>query len=174
MKKKSAVIWFTGLPCSGKTTLALGLEDYLKSKGHSCCVLDGDELRAKIGNQNFSEEARSLHVSYVGLLASELENNGIITIVSLVSPLNSMRRSARGLCKNFIEIYLNPPLKVCEERDVKGHYRKARLGQIQNFTGVDAAYEAPDAPEISLDTSSLDIQGCLAVIKDMLILEEIC
>ena len=168
MSKKTPVIWFTGLPCSGKTTLALEVKKILNSRNIPCELLDGDEIRAKLGNFNFSEQARELHITYVGLMAAMLQSHGIIPIASLVSPLNSARLKCRKLSKDFIEIYLSASLETCESRDIKGCYKKAREGVLPNFTGIDAKYEIPNSPEITIDTGKTGIEESMEQIKEYL------
>jgi adenylylsulfate kinase len=161
---KTPVIWFTGLPCSGKTTLAIELKKYFDNANRAAQLLDGDEIREKVSNFSFSTEARNLHISYIGLMASILEKQNIISIVSLVSPIHSSRDICRGFCENFIEIYLNPSLEECEKRDVKGQYKKARAGILSNFTGISGNYEVPLKPEIKIDTASEDVPNSLRTI----------
>jgi len=165
---KTPVIWFTGLPCSGKTTLGLELKKYFDSINQPSQILDGDEIREKVSNFSFSTEARNLHINYIGLMASILEAQNIVPIVSLVSPNASSRLTCRNFCKNFIEIYLNPSLEECEKRDTKGHYKKARAGMLSNFTGVSGNYEVPIKPEMTIDTTDLDIAECLVKITTYL------
>jgi adenylylsulfate kinase len=158
------VIWFTGLSGSGKTTLAKSLFIFLKT--HDCKVelLDGDKIRSLLNSREFSESSRIEHIKRMGFLASILEKNNIITIASFISPHRKTRNSIRKLCKNFIEVYLDPGLSVCEKRDVKGLYEKVRAGKIKDFTGIGAGYEKPLNPEIVIDTGKLNIKKSLALI----------
>lgn len=154
---KPSVIWLTGLSGSGKTTLALELVQEFRRRGLRCEHLDGDSLRDILPGTGFSREERVAHAKRVGVLASILERNGISVVVSLISPYAESRDFVRKLCKNFVELYVSTPLEVCENRDPKGLYKKARLGEIQNFTGLNDPYEAPVNPEISIDTSRLNL-----------------
>jgi len=137
------VIWFTGLPCSGKTTLALALEKELFSQGFLCQVLDGDNVRCGINNNlGFSNNDRMENIRRIAEVSKLFLSAGVITINAFVSPTNEIRDLARGIIgeNDFIEIFLNPTLDSCELRDVKGMYKKARAGQINDFTGVDAPF----------------------------------
>lgn len=149
------VIWFTGLPCSGKTTLSKMLERELKEKGKEVVLLDGDELRKTISKDlGFSEEDRKEHNRRVIELAKKLSKEGKVVVLALVSPIREVREKAREeIGKEFVEVYLSCPLAVCIERDVKGHYKKALRGEIKNFTGVSQKYEEPVNPEVILYTA---------------------
>jgi adenylyl-sulfate kinase len=150
------VIWFTGLSGAGKTTLSIALAKFLKEKGVKVNMLDGDEVRSKLTKSyGFSLEEREKFVSEVVDMAKnmlEVERTDIV-IVSLISPLRSMRDKARNILTKsgstkFVEIFVDIPLEVCEERDVKGLYKKVRAGEIKEFTGIDSPYEPPHNPEI--------------------------
>lgn len=169
-EKPPVVIWFTGLSGAGKSTLARGLADQLRSQGYKVEELDGDSIRQIFPQTGFTKEERDLHIQRVGYLASRLERHGVTVIASLISPYEDSRQFVRKLCKNFIEVHLSTPLGVCAARDPKGLYKKVREGAIKNFTGVDDPYEAPQNPDLRLDTSHLDIESCLdrimSVVKD--------
>ncbi len=152
---RPAVIWFTGLSGSGKSTIAQHLKDQLDRRGWRCEHLDGDVIRGIFPATGFSREDRDAHVRRVGYLASRLESHGIIVIASLISPYGESREFVRGLCKNFIEVHVATPLSECERRDVKGLYARARRGEITRFTGIDDPYEVPVDPELTLDTCDL-------------------
>jgi 3'(2'), 5'-bisphosphate nucleotidase len=151
----AAVVWFTGLPGSGKTTLARAVEDRLKQLGASTERLDGDEIRTIFPETGFSREARDAHVRRVGHLASRLEHHGVTSLVALVSPYRESRDFVRRLCERFIEVHVSTPIEECERRDPKGLYRRARAGQVTEFTGVADAYEPPASPELTIDTTAL-------------------
>lgn len=157
----ASVYWFTGLSGSGKTTLARKLYIALLDSGKKVEFLDGDELRKHFPQTGFTKEAREEHIKRVGYLASRLQHHGIHVIASFISPFEASRAFNRSLCSNFIEIYVSTPLSVCEERDVKGLYEKARNGEIENFTGISAPYEVPSSPDITIDTSSITIDEAL-------------
>lgn len=162
------VVWLTGLSGSGKSTLAEKLYSELKKRGHRVEKLDGDTIRDLFPSTGFSEGERNEHVKRVGYLASILEKNGIFVICSFISPFESSRNFVRSICKNFIEVYVSTPIQICEERDVKGLYEKARRGEIKNFTGIDSPYESPKHPELNIDTSKLDIEKSLKIILERL------
>ena len=162
-KYKNSILWFTGLSGSGKTTIAKKLVKKLQDEGHSAMLLDGDEIRDIFKNNGFDKQSRLNHINDVAKMAVYLQKQGIIPIVSLISPYEEARLKARGLTSDFTEIYISTPLDVCEKRDVKGLYAKARSGEITNFTGIheSSPYEAPKNPEIKLDTSNCDIDFCV-------------
>jgi adenylylsulfate kinase len=163
------VIWFTGLPCSGKTTLALALEKELFSQGYLCQVLDGDNVRCGINNNlGFSNEDRLENIRRIAEISKLFLSAGVITINAFVSPTNEIRDLARGIIgdSDFIEIFLNPTLDSCEQRDVKGMYKKARAGQIADFTGVNAPFEIPEHPNLEIHTDTENIQTSLQQILD--------
>ena len=158
---KPAVVWLTGLPAAGKTTIANEMVERLKALGLPVEHLDGDQIRKLFPQTGFSREARNDHVRRVGFLASVLERNGIFVVVSLISPYRESRDFVRNLCKNFFEIHVSTPLAECERRDPKGLYKKARAAEIKNFTGIDDPYEAPLKSELVLDTSGLSPSECV-------------
>ncbi len=159
--QKVFTLWFTGLPCSGKTTLATLVTKELHTAGLAVEHLDGDEIRKEISRDlGFSKEDRFRHVKRVSGMAARLNADGIVAVVSMVSPYRHMREEARKRIGFFIEVFLSCPLNVCEERDVKGFYAQARQGKIQNFTGVSDPYEEPLCPELRLETHESDVQAC--------------
>jgi adenylylsulfate kinase len=156
-KNNGCVLWLTGLPASGKSTLAEEVCKILESKGLAVEHLDGDKVREVFPQTGFDRAARDEHIRRVGFLASRLERHGVVVVASFISPYQESRDSVRGMCKNFYEIYLNTPLEVCKSRDPKGLYRKAMEGKITNFTGIQEPYEPPLHPQLVLDTSKLSI-----------------
>jgi adenylylsulfate kinase len=154
---RPAVVWFTGLSGAGKTTIARWVADRLRKDGHPVEQLDGDAIRRVFPATGFSRTERDAHVKWVGYAASRLEHHGIFVVASFVSPYEAARRFVRGLCQNFVEVFVDTPLGVCEQRDVKGLYAKARRGEITNFTGIDDPYEPPSDPELTLDASVLTV-----------------
>ena len=152
------VLWLTGLPGSGKTTLANAVHERLSDNGYRVERLDGHTVRGIFPSIGFSREARNTHIQRVGHLASILEKNGIMVIASFVSPYEETRDFVRGLCRNFVEIHLATPLEVCEERDTKGMYEKARRGEINHFTGIDDPYEVPNSAELTVDASKESVE----------------
>ncbi len=165
---RPAVIWLTGLSGAGKSTVAEALVAELERRRLRVDHLDGDTIRQIFPSTGFTPEEREAHVRRVGYLASRLERNGLFVVVSLISPSRSARDFARGLCANFLEIHVSTPLEVCEARDPKGLYRRARSGEIRDFTGISAPYEAPLEPELRLDTSALSVEASVRAILDRL------
>ncbi|MBK8726033.1 MAG: adenylyl-sulfate kinase [Holophagaceae bacterium] len=165
---RPSVLWFTGLSGAGKTTLAQAVVAELGRRAIRAEHLDGDTIRDLFPNTGFTPEEREAHVRRVGYLASRLERNGLFVVVSLISPSRSARDFARGLCGSFVEIHLATPLEECERRDTKGLYRKARQGELANFTGISAPYEAPEHPELVLDTTSLSVEDATRTVLDHL------
>lgn len=161
---KAFVLWFTGLSGSGKSTLADKVFDRLSEDGRKLEKLDGDVLRGVFPSTGFTKEARDEHIKRVGFMASRLEKHGVTIIASFISPYGETRQFVRDMCTNFIEVFVNASLDECEKRDVKGLYKKARDGQIQNFTGIDAPYEEPVNPEIIVDTNKETIEESVASI----------
>lgn len=144
-------VWFTGLPCSGKTTIAREVMKRLEDK-YDVELLDGDTVRDYIRNKDFSREGRNKHLRYIALMARLLSKRGVIVLCSFVSPYRENRDFARKINDNFVEVYVKAPLEVCIERDVKGMYKKALNGEIKGFTGIDDPYEEPDDPELVIET----------------------
>jgi len=152
MGKHGVVIWFTGISGSGKTTLANMLYEYFQGKGVLVERLDGDLVRAMFPQTGFTKEERDAHIKRVGELAAGKERAGAVVVCSFISPYRQGRREVRAICRNFVEVYVKASVAMCEKRDVKGLYRKARGGEIKHFTGLDDPYEEPEAPEIVVDT----------------------
>lgn len=159
--QKGMMIWFTGLSGSGKSTIALSLERELDKRGVLCRILDGDNIRSGINrNLGFSEEDRVENIRRIAEVGKLFVDTGIVTIAAFISPTNQLREMAAGIIgkDDFREIYVSTPLSVCEQRDVKGLYARARRGEIKDFTGVSAPFEAPEYPALSLDTSKLTLE----------------
>lgn len=154
------MIWFTGLSGSGKSTIAIALEHELHERGILCRILDGDNVRSGINNNlGFSEEDRVENIRRIAEVSKLFVDSGIVTIAAFISPSNTLRRMAASIIgeTDFIEVYVDTPLSVCEQRDVKGLYKRARNGEVKNFTGISAPFEAPEHPALRLDTSRLTI-----------------
>lgn len=162
------VVWFTGLSGSGKSTIADGVAAALRRRGLRVECLDGDGIRRLLPETGFTRPEREMHVRRVGHLASTLEKNGIFVVASLISPYRDSRRFVRGLCGNFIEVYVSTPLEVCEARDSKGLYAMARRGEKPHFTGIDDPYEPPEACEISVNTAQLSEEKAVVQVMDYL------
>lgn len=170
LNQKGVVLWFTGLSGSGKSTIASFLEEVLKKRGKLTYILDGDNLRHGLNKDlSFSYEDRKENIRRVSEVCKLFQDAGIITLASFISPLKEDRDMARKIIgENFIEIFIKCPLEVCEKRDPKGLYKKARNGEIKNFTGIDSEYEEPDNPEIIVNTFEDSISKSLAKILDRL------
>ena len=171
LNQHSKVIWLTGLSAAGKTTLARNIELELNKRGFFSQILDGDNVRDGINsNLGFSEEDRYENIRRIAEVSKLFLNAGIICINSFISPTKEIRQMAKNIIgpEDFIEVYVNAPLEVCEQRDVKGLYKKARAGEIKNFTGIDAPYEPPEIPDIEIRTDEMSIEEnikkCLNVI----------
>lgn len=161
---RPCTVWLTGLSGSGKSTLAYGLEQALFQRQLPCLVLDGDNVRIGLNRDlDFSEAARRENIRRVAEVARLANEAGMLVIVSFISPQLADRALARQIigAERFVEVYLATPLDVCEQRDPKGLYRKARAREISHFTGISAPYEAPPAPALSLDTSNLPAERCV-------------
>jgi adenylylsulfate kinase len=169
---KGVVVWFTGLPGSGKTTIARKLENILRSALLRVEVLDGDEVRQWLSpDVGFSRSDREIHIARVAHVANILARNGVIVLVSLVSPYRSSRNYARSLIQNFIEVYTKCPLEVCITRDPKGLYKKALEGKINNMTGLQDVYEEPENPELVLETEKHSVEECVTRVLQYLMLK---
>ena len=171
LAQRAKVLWLTGLSGSGKSTIAQALERRLFVEGFFPQVLDGDNIRTGINNNlSFSAEDRLENIRRIAEIAKLYLHSGIICINSFISPSREMRQLARDIvgADNFIEVYINAPLEVCEARDVKGLYQKARQGLIKGFTGIDDPYEAPENPEIEIRTDQLSLEASVNVIMDRL------
>ena len=158
---KSFVIWFTGLSGSGKSTLANMVEKKLHDKGIHTFSLDGDNIRGGLNNNlGFNREDREENLRRIAEVSKLFVDSGTLVIASFISPLNSDRDFIKEIIgeSDFVEVFVNTPLEVCESRDVKGLYKKARAGEIQNFTGIDAPYEKPEKPEIEVKTELEEIE----------------
>ncbi len=158
------MLWFTGLSGSGKSTIAIALERELHKRGLLCRILDGDNIRTGINaNLGFSAEDRCENIRRVAEVAKLFVDTGIITIAAFVSPTEELRNIAERIIgqADFKEIYISTPIEECERRDVKGLYARARKGEVKNFTGISAPFEAPQHPALSLDTSRLSVEECV-------------
>ena len=161
---RGAVVWFTGLSGSGKSTLAIALERALSARGILCRILDGDNVRCGINaGLGFSEADRRENIRRVAEVCRLFVDTGVVVLACFVSPTRELRQMAAGIVgeRDFLEVYVSTPLAVCERRDVKGLYAKARRGEIRDFTGISAPFEEPDAPALRLDTSGRSVDGCV-------------
>jgi adenylylsulfate kinase len=162
-------LWFTGLPCSGKTTLAKKIKEKLEELGKKTYILDGDIIRKELNvDLGFSEKDRKENIRRVSVVAKILTECGIVPIVALVSPFREAREKAREKIGKFVEIYVKAPLEVCMKRDTKGMYKMAIEGKIKGFTGIDDPYEEPLNPEIVCETDKESIEECIEKILNFL------
>ncbi len=161
LNQRAIAMWFTGLSGSGKSTIAQSLEALLFEKGYTTMVLDGDNIRSGLNNNlTFTAEDRTENIRRIAEVSKLFVQSGIITINTFVSPTREIRSYAQDIIgqEDFFEIFVNASIETCEERDVKGLYKKARAGEIKNFTGIDAPYEAPENPAIEIRTDLLSIE----------------
>ena len=168
----SVMIWFTGLSGSGKSTIAIALERELHKRGLLCRILDGDNIRSGINNNlGFSPEDRVENIRRIAEVGKLFVDTGVITIAAFISPNNELREMASAIIgkADFLEVYVSTPLAECERRDVKGLYAKARKGEIKEFTGVSAPFEAPERPDLSLDTSVLSVEQSVSRLLELII-----
>lgn len=165
IKTLNTTLWLTGLPCSGKTTIAKRLKEELDNRGYKAISLDGDDVRGKLNaDLGFSEEDRRENLRRIAHVAKLFNQNGNFVIASFVSPTNEYRNAVKEIIGNFKLVYVNCSIKTCEKRDVKGMYKKARKGEIKEFTGVSAPFEEPDEADIVVDTESNDLETCVNAI----------
>ena len=169
LKQRGMMLWFTGLSGSGKSTVAIALERELHGRGLLCRILDGDNIRSGINNNlGFSAEDRVENIRRIAEVGRLFVDTGIITIAAFISPNNQLREMAAEIIgkDDFVEVFVSTPLEECEKRDVKGLYAKARRGEIKNFTGISAPFEAPEHPDITLDTSKLPVEESVKILLD--------
>jgi adenylylsulfate kinase len=165
--QKGLVIWFTGLSGSGKSTLAMGLENELNKNGYLTEVLDGDKIRSGLNNNlGFTAIDRIENIRRIAEVSKLFCNCGVVTISAFISPTIEIRQMAREIIGNddFFEVYVSTPIEVCESRDTKGLYKKAREGVVKDFTGVSAPYESPLKPDINMNTSGKSVEECVNTI----------
>lgn len=161
-----AVIWLTGLSGSGKSTISDHLTGELEQRGLRVEQLDGDNVREIFPATGFSRADRDAHIKRIGFVASRLEHHRVFVVASFVSPYAESRDFVRSLCRRFIEVHVDTPLEVCEQRDPKGLYKRVRRGEIKQFTGVDDPYEAPLTPELRIDTTRMSVAEATDVILE--------
>lgn len=172
LNQHAKVIWFTGLSGAGKTTVAQNLERALYDRGYLTQILDGDNIRSGINdNLSFTEADRLENIRRIAEVSKLLVDSGVITLNSFISPTEEIRQMAKNIIgeENFIEVFVNAPIEVCEERDVKGLYEKARKGEIKNFTGIDSPFDAPANPDIELHTHKFTVQECVQQCLDVIL-----
>ena len=172
LNQKPCILWFTGLSGSGKSTIANAVELELFKRGRKTYLLDGDNVRHGLNKDlGFSEQDRIENIRRIGEVAKLFVDSGLIVLTAFISPFKSDRQIARSLVKydEIIEVFIDTPLEVCEQRDPKGLYKKARDGAIKNFTGISSPYEAPEEPQIHIKTDEHSIEECVDIVINYLI-----
>ena len=169
MKQRGVTIWFTGLSGAGKTTICRAVENELRAQGYPIEVLDGDIVRENLTKGlGFSKADRDTNIRRIGFVSHLLTRNGVIVLVSAISPYREVREEVRQTIGDFVEVFVNAPLEVCEERDVKGLYKRARAGEIKQFTGIDDPYEPPLNPEVECRTNEETLEESVGKVFSML------
>ena len=165
MRQRPKLIWFTGLSGSGKSTLAVQLEAQLFAQGFKTYLLDGDNIRTGLNKDlSFTDEGRVENIRRIGEVSKLFLDAGVIVLSAFISPFNADREQVKKIVgdNNYVEVFVNAPLEVCEQRDVKGLYKKARAGEVKNFTGIDSPYEIPVSPDITINTHQSSVDDSLA------------
>ena len=172
LQQKPLVVWLTGFSGAGKTTIAQALEQLLYQHNYKSVVLDGDNIRGGLNNNlSFSEQDRTENIRRIAEVSKLFCDSGLIVISSFITPLNSMRKMARSIIgdEKFVEVFVNCPIEVCEQRDVKGLYKKARTGEIKNFTGMDAGFEIPSQAELVIDSNGTSSEQSVKKLYDYIV-----
>lgn len=167
LKQKAKLIWFTGLSGSGKSTLAVQLEAQLYAQGYKTYLLDGDNIRTGLNKDlSFTDEGRVENIRRIGEVSKLLMDAGIIVLSAFISPFKADRDQVREIAghDNYIEVFVDTPIEICEQRDVKGLYKKVRAGEVKNFTGIDSPYERPLNPDITIPTHQLSVDESLTLL----------
>jgi adenylylsulfate kinase len=170
--QKSKLIWFTGLSGSGKSTLAVQLESQLFERGFKTYLLDGDNIRSGLNKDlSFSDEGRVENIRRIGEVSKLMLDSGVIVLSAFISPFNADREQVRQIVgeENYIEVFVDTPIEVCEQRDVKGLYRKARAGEIKNFTGIDSPYERPERADVIVHTDRMSVDDSLDLLLNFVL-----
>ncbi len=171
LKQHAKLIWFTGLSGSGKSTLAVQLEAQLHAKGFKTYLLDGDNIRLGLNNDlSFSDEARVENIRRIGEVSKLMLDAGIVVLSAFISPFQADRDQVKKIVgsENYIEVFVDTPIEVCEQRDVKGLYKKARAGEVKNFTGIDSPYERPGNPDIIIPTHQMNVDESLTLLMKLI------
>jgi adenylyl-sulfate kinase len=172
MKQHATLIWFTGLSGSGKSTLAVQLEAQLHNLGYKTYLLDGDNIRSGLNKDlSFTDEARIENIRRIGEVSKLLLDAGVIVLSAFISPFIEDREQVKRIVgnDNYIEVFVDTPLEVCEQRDVKGLYKKARAGEVKNFTGIDSPYEQPKNPDIRIETHKVSLRESVGMLQELII-----
>ena len=169
--QRGILVWFTGLSGSGKSTVALGVERELHAKGILCRILDGDNIREGINNNlGFSAEDRKENIRRIAEIGKLFVHTGVVTLACFVSPTREIRQMAREIvgADDFLEVFVSTPIEECERRDVKGLYARARRGEVKDFTGISAPFEAPESPDLDIDTSVLSLEDSVNTVLSLI------
>lgn len=172
LKQNAKIIWFTGLSGSGKSTLAIQLESRLHGLGYKTYLLDGDNIRAGLNiDLSFTDEGRKENIRRIGEVSKLFLDAGVVVLSAFISPFNADRHQVKSIVgdENYVEVFVDCPVEVCEERDVKGLYKKARAGQLKNFTGIDSPYERPEEASIAIRTDQLNIEESVTRILEFVL-----
>ena len=172
MKQRAKLIWFTGLSGSGKSTLAVQLEANLHERGFKTYLLDGDNIRAGLNKDlSFTDEGRVENIRRIGEVSKLLLDAGVVVLSAFISPFTEDRMQVNNIVgdSNYIEIFVDTPLEVCEQRDVKGLYKKARAGEVKNFTGIDSPYEVPLNPHLRIETHKLSLEESINLLEELIV-----
>jgi adenylylsulfate kinase len=167
MNQRAKLIWFTGLSGSGKSTLAVQLEAQLHQLGHKTYLLDGDNIRVGLNKDlTFTDEGREENIRRIGEVSKLFLDAGVIVLSAFISPFKADREQVKRIVgdENYIEVFVDAPLEVCEQRDVKGLYKKARAGEVKNFTGIDSPYEVPDNPDVTILTNEMSVEDSIELL----------
>lgn len=172
LNQHARLIWFTGLSGSGKSTLAVQLEAQLHALGYKTYLLDGDNIRFGLNKDlSFTDEGRVENIRRIGEVSKLFLDAGVIVLSAFISPFRTDRAQVKSIVgeKNFVEVFVDAPLEVCEQRDVKGLYKKARAGEVKNFTGIDSPYEAPSQPDVHIPTHQLSVEQSMEKLMNKLL-----
>ncbi|MEO7992540.1 MAG: adenylyl-sulfate kinase [Chryseolinea sp.] len=167
LNQHAALIWFTGLSGSGKSTLAVQLEAQLHALGYKTYLLDGDNIRAGINKDlSFTDEGRVENIRRIGEVSKLMMDAGVVVLSAFISPFKSDREHVKAIvgAEKYIEVFVDTPLEVCEQRDVKGLYKKARAGEVKNFTGIDSPYERPEQPNVTIPTHQVSVEQSMEIL----------
>ncbi len=172
LNQQATLIWFTGLSGSGKSTLAVQLEAQLHAHGFKTYLLDGDNIRAGLNKDlNFTDEGRIENIRRIGEVSKLLLDAGVVVLSAFISPFNADREQVKNIvgAGQYIEVFVDAPIEVCEQRDVKGLYKKARAGEVKNFTGIDSPYEAPQKPDVHIPTHQFSVDQSIETLLNYLL-----
>jgi adenylylsulfate kinase len=174
LNQKAKLIWFTGLSGSGKSTLAVQMEAQLHTLGFKTYLLDGDNIRAGLNKDlTFTDEARVENIRRIGEVAKLMMDAGLVVLSAFISPFEADREQVRSIvgAENYLEVFVNTPLEICEQRDVKGLYKRARAGEVKNFTGINSPYEEPKNPDISIRTNEVSVEEAVRILMERVVPE---